>query len=403
MQRDELKIYQTLGEMHTRISTVTTFDEAVQAVAKAIVDEGMADHVIVWCSDGKECYPYYWIFPLDVTTERIPAGQGIVGKVCETEEPDYYADFIKEADGNEQERFQGANVTSVSCVPFHIHDRLEGCIEFLRTDETKPFTEEEKDVCALLSDISELYIREMAPDAEAKNPGKVLLSARDVQKSFRSGGGLSHILKGVNVDVFNGELLCLQGESGCGKSTFLNIAGGLLNADGGRLLFMDRDVLSMTEKELTEYRRDFVGFVFQSYNLMPNLTAKQNLDLIAELVENPMDSMEALELVGMKEKANRYPAELSGGQQQRVSIARALVKRPKLIFADEPTAALDYKTSIEVLSVFERIKENGTTVLMVTHNGEITRMADRVIRFRDGKTYEIQVNQHPVKAAELKW
>ncbi|MBQ0037099.1 MAG: ABC transporter ATP-binding protein [Clostridiales bacterium] len=229
------------------------------------------------------------------------------------------------------------------------------------------------------------------------------MSAKEIRKSFFSGGSISEVLKGVNIDIFDGELLCLQGESGCGKSTFLNIVGGLLNADSGSLTFMGNEITEMSEKELTEYRRDYIGFVFQSYNLMPNLTAKQNLDLIAELVKEPMDTDEALELVGMREKAGSYPSQLSGGQQQRISIARALVKKPKLIFADEPTAALDYKTSIEILTVFERIKETGTTILMVTHNEEITHMADRVIRFRDGRTYEVIVNHKPAKAYELKW
>ncbi len=158
-----------------------------------------------------------------------------------------------------------------------------------------------------------------------------------------------------------------------------------------------------TEAELTAYRRDNIGFIFQSYNLMPNLTAKENLDLIGELVDNPMDSVEALNMVGLGDKIHQHPSQLSGGQQQRISIARALVKRPGLIFADEPTAALDYTTSIEVLTVLENIVKNGTTLLMVTHNEEITRMANRVVRMRDGKSYEVTINHFPVKATELVW
>ncbi|MBR4807393.1 MAG: ATP-binding cassette domain-containing protein, partial [Lachnospiraceae bacterium] len=150
-------------------------------------------------------------------------------------------------------------------------------------------------------------------------------------------------------------------------------------------------------------RRDNIGFVFQSYNLMPNLTAKQNLDLIAELVDDPMDPMEALDLVKMRDRKDNYPSQLSGGQQQRISIARALIKRPRLIMADEPTAALDYTTSIEVLQAFEKVVESGTTLIMVTHNEEITRMSHRVIRFRDGRLYEVTVNHNPVNATDLVW
>ena len=154
---------------------------------------------------------------------------------------------------------------------------------------------------------------------------------------------------------------------------------------------------------MTEYRRQHIGFIFQSYNLMPNLTALQNLQFIAELKEDSGDPEEALEWVGLSSRRNSYPSQMSGGQQQRVSIARALVKRPDLILADEPTAALDYTTGIEVLTLIEKVVSGGTSIVMVTHNEEITRMADRVIRMRDGYIDEVMVNRHPVKAAELVW
>ncbi|MBQ0099405.1 MAG: ABC transporter ATP-binding protein [Firmicutes bacterium] len=232
---------------------------------------------------------------------------------------------------------------------------------------------------------------------------ELLLSAKNVHKYFKNGEITSHILKGVNFDVYKGEFLCLLGESGCGKSTMLNIIGGLLDLDEGEIKFMGKDVSKLTEKELTKYRRDNIGFIFQSYNLMPNLNAKQNLDLIGELVDNPISSDELLKTVGLSDKAKNYPSELSGGQQQRIAIARAMIKRPKIILADEPTAALDYTTSIEVLSVMEEVVKNGTTLILITHNEEITKMADRVIRFRDGKTYEITINRHPLHAKDLVW
>ena len=159
-----------------------------------------------------------------------------------------------------------------------------------------------------------------------------------------------------------------------------------------------------TEQELTEYRREYVGFIFQAYNLMPNLSAYENIEFIAEIADDPMDSMEALKLVGLYAKADNMPTALSGGQMQRISIARALVKNPKIILADEPTAALDYDTSIKVLSVIERIsKENNTTILMVTHNPEIAKMANRVVKLRDGKISSIRVNLKPLKATDLVW
>ncbi len=194
-----------------------------------------------------------------------------------------------------------------------------------------------------------------------------------------------------------------MGESGCGKSTLLNIIGGIVNADSGSVVFESEELIGRTREEYSLFRRNNIGYIFQSYNLIPNLTALENVKIIAELVDNPMNSAEALRLVGLEDKAFNFPSELSGGQQQRVSIARALVKKPKLLLADEPTAALDFETGIEVLSVLESVVKSGTTLVMVTHNEEIAKMADRVIRFRGGLVYETTVNSHPLSASELEW
>ena len=184
----------------------------------------------------------------------------------------------------------------------------------------------------------------------------------------------------------------------------MNIIGGMDFLTTGELLIEGKNFSRPTDDELTKFRREYVGFIFQAYNLMPNLTALENVQYIAELVEDHMSSEEAIAKVGLSDRANNYPGQMSGGQQQRVSIARALVKKPKLILADEPTAALDYTTSIEVLDVIENIiKTKGTTVMMVTHNAEIAKMADRVIKVRNGKIASIKKNLHPLHATELVW
>ena len=184
----------------------------------------------------------------------------------------------------------------------------------------------------------------------------------------------------------------------------MNIVGGMDFLTGGTLLIEGKDFSHPTDDQLTKYIREYVGFIFQAYNLMPNLTALENVEYIAELVDDPMSPAEALDKVGLSNRAGNYPGQMSGGQQQRVSIARAIVKKPKLILADEPTAALDYATSIEVLRVIEDIVKNkGTTVMMVTHNGEIAKMADRVVKLRNGKIASIKKNLHPVHAEELIW
>lgn len=231
----------------------------------------------------------------------------------------------------------------------------------------------------------------------------ILISVEDVYKTYHTGEIDTPVLKGITFDVYKGEFICILGESGSGKSTMLNIIGGLLNADSGSIKFNGKEIIDLSEKELTAHRRDNIGYIFQNYNLLPNLTAKQNLDIIAELTNSSADSEEMLKLVGLGEKVKSYPSQLSGGQQQRVSIARALIKNPVLVLADEPTAALDCETSKEVLEVFELVVSQGTTLVVVTHNENITKMANRIIRLRNGVVFETIINENPIKAKDLEW
>ena len=231
----------------------------------------------------------------------------------------------------------------------------------------------------------------------------ILFSLRDVKKSYGRGSARTEALRGISLDVYKGEMLVILGKSGCGKSTLLNIVGGMDTLTEGSFFFEGKDYSNLKEKARTEFRRNSVGFIFQSYNLMPELKAIENIEFIAGITKDASDSKELLDLVGLNECANKYPSQLSGGQAQRVSIARALVKKPKLILADEPTAALDYTTSIEVLKVIEKIVKRGATMVMVTHNEEIAKMADRVIKIKDGKVLEIKENEHPCNADELEW
>jgi len=226
----------------------------------------------------------------------------------------------------------------------------------------------------------------------------------DVAKIYRMGEVEIKAVNGADFTIDKGEFTVIVGPSGAGKTTILNMLGGMDSCTSGRIIVDDREVSKSSSRQLTEYRRYDIGFVFQFYNLMPNLTALENVEFIAELAENPMSSKEALAKVNMSQRENNYPGQMSGGQQQRVSIARAIVKRPKLILADEPTAALDYTTSIEVLQTIEDIvKTQGTTVMMVTHNVEIAKMADRVVKVRNGKIASIKKNMHPLHAVDLIW
>jgi putative ABC transport system ATP-binding protein len=236
-------------------------------------------------------------------------------------------------------------------------------------------------------------------------PGpEALLSARGLTKVYAMGDVLVHALTGVDLDLYAGELIVLLGPSGSGKSTLLNILGGLDVPTAGAVNYRDHDLTAAGERELTRYRRDHVGFVFQFYNLMPSLTARENVELVTDIAEDPMDAGQALSLVGLGERLDHFPAQMSGGEQQRVAIARAVAKRPELLLCDEPTGALDFRTGVLVLEVIERVnRELGTTTVLITHNVSIAKMADRVIRLGDGRVTSIEINTKKAAPRELEW
>ncbi len=201
-----------------------------------------------------------------------------------------------------------------------------------------------------------------------------------------------------------GEVAVILGPSGAGKSTVLNILGGMDSCDEGEIIIDGTDIAQFSEKQLTTYRRNDVGFVFQFYNLVPNLTAKENVELASQIVADALDSTTVLQSVGLGERLDNFPAQLSGGEQQRVTIARAIAKKPKLLLCDEPTGALDYETGKQILTILQNTaRETGTTVLIITHNSAIAEMADRVIRINDAKVREMTVNDQPKLVAEIEW
>ncbi|MFH1269108.1 MAG: ABC transporter ATP-binding protein [Planctomycetota bacterium] len=211
-------------------------------------------------------------------------------------------------------------------------------------------------------------------------------------------------LSDVTLEICEGEMLVMVGPSGSGKTTILNIVGGLDRATAGRVWFRDRDMTTFTASELTGYRRDTVGFVFQFYNLVPNLTARENVLVSTEISRNPMDVNEALRLVDLEDRLDHFPSQLSGGEQQRVAVARALAKNPALLLCDEPTGALDFTTGKRILRLLVDLKEKlGKTVVLITHNGAIAPVADRVIRLRSGQIVDVKSNPEPVPPEEVIW
>ena len=240
------------------------------------------------------------------------------------------------------------------------------------------------------------------PEQAAKGP--TALSARAVTKLYVMGDVRVEALRGIDLELRDGEMVVMLGPSGSGKSTLLNILGGLDHPTSGTVTFRDHDLSSANEAALTAYRRDHVGFVFQFYNLIPSLTARENVALVTEIARDPMQPEEALELVGLEARLDHFPAQLSGGEQQRVAIARAIAKRPDILLCDEPTGALDIATGILVLEAIERVnRELGTSTALITHNAVIADIADRVLRFGDGRIVEEATNRERRTPGSLQW
>lgn len=232
----------------------------------------------------------------------------------------------------------------------------------------------------------------------------MFLEIKNICKSYGEKDNRIQVLNGIDIEVEKGEFCVLLGPSGSGKSTLLNIIGGIDSADSGDISINGEKMFDMSEKKLTEYRRKHLGYVFQMYNLIPNLTVRENIEVGAYLSDSPLDVDELIEVLGLTDHHDKIPNQLSGGQQQRTAIGRAIVKNPDILLCDEPTGALDYKTSKEILKLIETVNEKyGSTVIMVTHNDAIKNMADRVVRLRDGRVRDNVVNSKRTAAEELEW
>lgn len=230
------------------------------------------------------------------------------------------------------------------------------------------------------------------------------IEVKNEYKRYQMGETTITANDGISFEVEKGEVAVILGPSGAGKSTVLNILGGMDSCDEGEIIIDGTDIAQFSEKQLTTYRRNDVGFVFQFYNLVPILTAKENVELASQIVADALDSTNVLQSVGLGERLDNFPAQLSGGEQQRVTIARAIAKKPKLLLCDEPTGALDYETGKQILTILQNTaRETGTTVLIITHNSAIAEMADRVIRINDAKVREMTVNDQPKLVAEIEW
>ena len=231
-----------------------------------------------------------------------------------------------------------------------------------------------------------------------------IVTMQDVTKIYHMGDVEIHAADGITFSIEKGEFAVVVGPSGAGKTTVLNILGGMDTCDGGKVIVDGEDISGYRNRKLTTYRRNDIGFVFQFYNLIPNLTALENVELASQICKNPLDAAKVLEEVGLKDRMQNFPAQLSGGEQQRVAIARALAKNPKLLLCDEPTGALDYRTGKAILKLLQdTCRERGMTVVVITHNTAITPMADRVIQINSGRVKSMTVNENPVPVETIEW
>jgi putative ABC transport system ATP-binding protein len=226
----------------------------------------------------------------------------------------------------------------------------------------------------------------------------------NVTKEYRAGDVVVTALQGVSFEIMKGEICIILGESGAGKTTVLNILGGMDTLTSGKAYLGEKEISLLNKKELTAYRREDIGFVFQFYNLIPNLTAIENVEIVTQMIKDPLPAEQVLKDVGLEDRMYHFPAQLSGGEQQRVAIARALAKRPRLLLCDEPTGALDYRTGRQILKLLQdQSRNNGISVVIVTHNSALTRMADRIIRLKSGKVVSIKENERVLSVEEIEW
>ena len=404
---EEKRFTKATWQIMEQLLEVDNLDDALSGSLEIIVNTLNSEAGAIWLLDAKteRLTPMFHIGPADISNISVENGLGIEGVVTKT------GKSIMIEDAANDDRFEGSVfddggvvTRTMICVPLNnLHDVI-GCVQIVNKKDGSLYDADELKLCERMASLAAITIDEKGLIVDLGEKKEILATLRNVTKEFPSGDGVLQVLKGINLDVYKNEFVVVLGESGCGKSTMMNIVGGMDFLTDGELLVEGKDFSHPSDAELTKYRREYIGFIFQSYNLMPNLTALENVQFIAELVSDPMDAADAIAKVGLSDRAGNYPGQMSGGQQQRVSIARAIVKKPKLILADEPTAALDYATSIEVLSVVEDIVRNqGATVMMVTHNPEIAKMADRVVKVRNGRIASIKKNLHPVHAEELVW
>ncbi|SEL16907.1 ABC-type lipoprotein export system, ATPase component [Ruminococcus sp. YRD2003] len=357
---------------------------------------------VVWITDSRQerLYPLFHKGPSDITGISIQNGSGSEGQcVLNGETVMHSGSGISTVyDGS------GFKAASVMCLPLTVRSKAYGCFQLIGKTGADSFQEDERIICERLAALAAMSIDEFSFEFKLPETKKAVISLKGITKEHTSDAGKVQLLSGIDLDIYENEFVVITDGSGSSGSALLNIIGGMESPTSGTLLIEGKDRSNLSDRKLTQLRRTKFGFIFRTPRLMPNLTAKENVRLVSDLLREPMPVKTALEKVGMQLRADNYPSQLTASQQQRAAVARALVKNPTAILADEPTAALTPEGKVELLDVIEKIvRDKTTTVIMSTQDAEICKMADRIIKIRAGRVESIMTNPAPLHADELTW
>ena len=356
---------------------------------------------VVWIADSRQerLYPLFHKGHSDITGISILNGSGTEGR-CVLNGATVMqsgSDIATVYDGS------GFKATSVMCLPLMVRSKAYGCFQLINKTDADSFQEDERIICERVAALAAMSIDEFSFEFKLPETKKTVISLRGVTKEHTSDAGKVQLLNGIDLDIYEHEFVVITDGTGS-SSALLNIIGCMEAPTSGNLLIEGKDCSHLSDRKLTQLRRKKFGFLFRSHRLMPNLTAKENVRLISDLIREPMPVKTALEKVGMQLRADNYPSQLTGGQQQRITIAQALVKKPIAILADEPTIALSPEGKVELLDTIDKIvHDKTTTVVMVTQDTEICKMADRIVTIRAGRVESIKTNPEPLHASELTW
>ncbi len=406
MNKQESKYKKALWNATIALQDEKQMENGLASCLNILVETIGCENGFVWIYDERDSRLYIVACTgkADVTGVSVNSHQGILGYTFNNQEYVVIHDATTDVrfSTNEDEE-TGYKTKTMLTVPLKTPTGVYGCVQLINKIDGR-FDPEDLKISKNIAALSAMDIEDKGYIVNIMTKEKPIISLKNVTKEYKSGESTVQILKGIDLDIYEGEFLVILGESGCGKTTMLNIIGGMDSLTEGSLEIDGKDFAHPSDAQLTDYRKDYIGFIFQSYNLMPNLSAIENVEFIAENSKEPLKSIDAIKLVGLEERADNFPSQMSGGQQQRVSIGRAVVKNPDILMCDEPTGALDYNTSKEILALIEDCnKKYGSTIIMVTHNEAIKYMADHVEKLRDGVVRHNDINENKISAFDLEW